>query len=687
MDFLQNKNSVRRLAVLIGLVLLTAAYYKLSSDSRFIQDDAFTSLRYVENFVNGKGLVFNDGERVEGYTNFLWVILLSIIRYLDLALNLNLDLPTVAQVLSTLFGVPVLITVYFLSKKIIAGKLKEGIASLLSLSASAMTLFTSPFIYWSVSGMETSLFVFLTLLSIYFFLDFGDKKRRVWFASVSVLNSFLRPEGLFFFLLLVSFRFINNILEADDFKLSKKIKSSFGKPLIGVLIIYFIPVASYMVFRLAYYGYPFPNTFYAKTEFTIGFIERGWDYYIEFLKAYLVYGLLYIPTLVQLIRLKTNDKENVLVGFCLVYTLMIIVIGGDVLPIYRFFFTIMPLLFILFINSSAGLIEEFFADKSALPAKYLLAALLIVYSVFNYYRNEPLMMEKRSYEKGLVAKMRIYAEVLKSVNKEEKIKSKIKIESKINGMSEGRNFSVAMSTIGAFSYYSGFRVIDMVGLTDEYIAHHPEEVEGIDEELPVLWKERHYNAGYVLSEKPDYIIFPAGAKPSAFAECAVFVQEEFRRNYYMQLFYSKELNQLLPLFTRLENVRSDSAGCGSGFVKHYINANNLFLVMNKIGGRKFIPQINKELDAMFQKCVVRLPEVNTLKGMAFYHAKNYAIAESYLTKAADADSTNAVARIYLKNIYFSQRKLEEASRMIREIVKFSPYAIPGLKENSHSYLN
>ncbi|MDP2038915.1 MAG: tetratricopeptide repeat protein [Ignavibacteria bacterium] len=100
-----------------------------------------------------------------------------------------------------------------------------------------------------------------------------------------------------------------------------------------------------------------------------------------------------------------------------------------------------------------------------------------------------------------------------------------------------------------------------------------------------------------------------------------------------------------------------------------------------------IRNINNELDAMFLKCSVRIPEVKTLKGMVFYHAKNYIIAEKYLRDAADADSTNAIARIYLKNIYFSQGKLDEARKLISEILRFSPCAIPGFEENSYSGRN
>ena len=43
----------------------------------YVEDDSFISFRYAKNFVNGDGLVFNPGERVEGYTNFLWVMMLS----------------------------------------------------------------------------------------------------------------------------------------------------------------------------------------------------------------------------------------------------------------------------------------------------------------------------------------------------------------------------------------------------------------------------------------------------------------------------------------------------------------------------------------------------------------------------------------------------------------------------------
>ena len=62
--------------VFIGLILpgllLSLNLYKL----RFLtMDDAYISFRYARNLAEGLGFVYNAGERIEGYTNFLWVFL------------------------------------------------------------------------------------------------------------------------------------------------------------------------------------------------------------------------------------------------------------------------------------------------------------------------------------------------------------------------------------------------------------------------------------------------------------------------------------------------------------------------------------------------------------------------------------------------------------------------------------
>src|SRR5689334_9481238 len=60
-------------AALIIIAGLAWAFWTWRAN-RMRLDDAFISYRYAENLVRGRGLVFNPGERVEGYTNFLWVL-------------------------------------------------------------------------------------------------------------------------------------------------------------------------------------------------------------------------------------------------------------------------------------------------------------------------------------------------------------------------------------------------------------------------------------------------------------------------------------------------------------------------------------------------------------------------------------------------------------------------------------
>jgi len=71
----------------------------------FVTDDAFISFVYSRNLAEHGQLVFNLGERVEGYTNFLWTVLLAALLKLGVAPEIS------ARVLGTAFGVATLVVV------------------------------------------------------------------------------------------------------------------------------------------------------------------------------------------------------------------------------------------------------------------------------------------------------------------------------------------------------------------------------------------------------------------------------------------------------------------------------------------------------------------------------------------------------------------------------------------------
>src|SRR3989442_4318999 len=66
------------LAIVLPFFLLTAVLFCYNVGHHFfLGDDCFISFRYARHLAAGQGLVWNPGERVEGYTNFLWVILMA----------------------------------------------------------------------------------------------------------------------------------------------------------------------------------------------------------------------------------------------------------------------------------------------------------------------------------------------------------------------------------------------------------------------------------------------------------------------------------------------------------------------------------------------------------------------------------------------------------------------------------
>ncbi len=88
---------------LAALALHALRYYP------FLADDALISLRYARNFVDGLGLVWNAGERVEGYSNLSWILLCSALH------ALGVDLVTAARGLGAACGALLVLALAFLS--------------------------------------------------------------------------------------------------------------------------------------------------------------------------------------------------------------------------------------------------------------------------------------------------------------------------------------------------------------------------------------------------------------------------------------------------------------------------------------------------------------------------------------------------------------------------------------------
>lgn len=273
----------------ISLVLLAIeASYGLCT-----QDDAFISFRYAANLVNGHGLVFNPGERVEGITNLLWTLLFVPV------LAAGLDPAAVSASMGMIASVLLLLATWRLSGG-------SWLAVLLVAAVPGVSL-------EGVQGLETVAFAALVTAAL------GGTRRWAWWAG---LATWMRPEG---------------VLVAGVLWLLRRGRMD--------LLILGGFVGGLTAFRLAYYGDIVPNTFHAK----VGGIAvwRGLSYLAEF--ATTAGPLLVLSLLgagVALRRWRDDGLGHIAV-LSVVYLAYVIVVGGDFKGTSRFLIPVVPALAVL----------------------------------------------------------------------------------------------------------------------------------------------------------------------------------------------------------------------------------------------------------------------------------------------------------------------------------------------------
>lgn len=231
----------------------------------WISDDAYITFRSVENFVNGYGLTYNIGERVQIYTHPLWMLVLSLsyfITFRVLHLNVPAELPFIALVWSWIF---ILISIGIM---VVQNKTKKVAISL----GIWILIASKAFVDFAASGLENPLTYALIGLFFYAFYRMVSSKSEVkskpiLFLSIvagfAVLN---RMDTLLIFLpaLILAWFYAEERLKA-----------------LLYLFIGFLPFIVWELFSLFYYGFLFPNTAYAKLNSGIAtwsYIKQGFWY-------------------------------------------------------------------------------------------------------------------------------------------------------------------------------------------------------------------------------------------------------------------------------------------------------------------------------------------------------------------------------------------------------------------------
>ena len=228
-----------------ALLPLLALFAWQAIRTHWLCDDAYISYRYVRNFVEGRGLVFNPGEKVEGYTNFLWVLELSAIWKV---LGVRPDEAS-SLILSVLYtgGTIALTTVLALRSPFRERRHLVALGALLVLALS------HTFAIWATSGLETRQFTFFVLLAAVC-LSPKENPRLVLASLALAAAEATRPEANLLFVCALAWLVQGRARPREI--------ARFAVPFV-------VLVGAHFLWRWTYYGDLLPNTYYAKHV-------RGW---------------------------------------------------------------------------------------------------------------------------------------------------------------------------------------------------------------------------------------------------------------------------------------------------------------------------------------------------------------------------------------------------------------------------
>lgn len=473
----------------IAIIILIIRVLHLDGPD-IIMDDAYISFRYAENFAKGLGLVYNTFEQVEGYTNFLWTILLGMFA------SLKMDLTFVSKLLSGLSAIGSIIMLYLFSKQLFMQRRNGWF-----LSAMVMVLFAAmgSQARYVVSGMETLFFTFLLCLSIYIFLYSPNKFLA---GIVFGLTAMARPEGVMYFLISLGYSvFISSkLIEDQQFTRSEIIKF-----IIGFAITY----GPYFIWRVGYYGYPFPNTYYAKaSDITLFRVMRGWNYFREIVGKW---SLLF-PLFLSLFSLKSWKSDRFWFFAACIFgatTAYFILVGGDFIVWFgpRFLIPALPFLLLMTMEGARIITElKFFPEICSQPILILLSGFLLINGLWFSWPSKLYKLDNFS------AQMRSWKELGVWMEK---------------NLPEGT--TIATDAAGLIPYYSEFYTIDMFGLTDEHIAH----LDISDSGTGIVAHEK-IDPEYILERYPDCIVSTwMDEKGQAISAGLASVQDEFKDNYHL----------------------------------------------------------------------------------------------------------------------------------------------------------
>jgi hypothetical protein len=436
---------------------------------RWVSDDAFISFRYADNLVRGNGLVWNVGERVEGYTNFLWTMILAA------GAAMRLDPVVVSEVLGVASFAALLAVIVPLSTVT-----REGSTSL-PLVAWMLALMTDIEV-WATGGLETMTFTLLAAASVLvLFRPATSARGQIAGGALLGLLVLMRPEGLLLAAIAIAW------FGATRGRAIATAAGAIARVALPVVVL----GGAHLIFRRVYYQDWLPNTYYAKSA-DLPYWDQGLEYLDAlFFRDYALLAIILVGVVLALRRARTRGEEPrdvvgpVLASMALLYAIYVTRSGGD----FMFMRRLVPAI-ALGLAACGREIDRLPPRARVAVAVPLLVAASFPFPLFERWADEHhryfgIADEASFYPANVVALRRSQGELL------EKAFRDVPARFVMNG------------GLCMLAYYSDLPfVMEPNGLTDRGVAHQP-----LDERRQI-GHEKHPSDEYLRARRVNFKITP-----------------------------------------------------------------------------------------------------------------------------------------------------------------------------------
>jgi arabinofuranosyltransferase len=216
----------------------------------WLSDDAHITFRVVDNFIHGYGLAWNTIDRVQVYTHPLWLFILSLNYF----------------IFRDFYWMPIIISIILsIGTMILLARLLPRSTGML-IAVLMVLAFSQAYVDYATSGLENPLSHLIVVMFFGLLLKGQPSAHWLgWLSFTASLGILTRMD--------LALVFVPALLYAVW-----RVKSRKG---LWLLMVGQFPLLLWLLFSLWYYGFPFPNTAYAKLNTGIPrneYLQQGWLY-------------------------------------------------------------------------------------------------------------------------------------------------------------------------------------------------------------------------------------------------------------------------------------------------------------------------------------------------------------------------------------------------------------------------